>query len=390
MKKILFIYPEMMIGGSTTSLVSLLNAIDYTEFEVDLILYKAKGPLIADIPKQVNVLPQASRYPGNDLYTFIKKTFRLLSKGYITKALLAEWKYHKRIGLNNQVMAYGQAAISKGSENEYDAAIGFLELWSHAYLTGYTKAVLKIGWIHVDYEKAHYIPKLDEENLGKLDKIVSVSQSCLNSFNKSFPAFHDKAMFMENVLSSHYIREKAGMGDGVSYEGLKIATLCRLVIETKGLDRAVLAAAGLKNDGCEFRWFIIGDGPDRQRLEGMIEKHGLSKEMILLGQKLNPYPYLKSCDLFVLPSRYEGKPVSVTEAQILGLPAIITEYASAGEQVNDGTDGLIVKNNSEVDVYRAIKRVFDEPEMLERFKKAIAHKDLNNDITMKKFYDLLV
>lgn len=390
-KRILFIYPEMMVGGSTTSLVSLLNAIDYSKMDVDLLLYKARGPLITDIPKQVNLLPQASEYPGSSFFTLLKKVAMMLTKGYLFKAVFAEFKYHKRIGLNNQVMAHGQADLSRELENEYDTAIGFLELWSHAYLTSLVKAKQKIGWIHVDFEKARYIPSLEEGNLNKLDKIVSVSQSCLDSFTKTFPNLTEKSLFMENILSETYIKNKAGgeNADALEYEGLKLVTVCRLAIDTKGLDRAVLTAAALKNEGYGFRWYIIGDGSDREKLMKMIKDHGVSDQMKLLGLKLNPYPYIKKCDIFVLPSRYEGKPMSVTEAQILGLPAIITDYASASEQVNDGEDGFIVKNESFDSLHKAIKNVLENPEILKKFKENIAGKKFDFELAIEQFYELI-
>lgn len=388
-KQILFIYPEMMVGGSTTSLVSLLNAIDYSNYDVDLILYKARGELLADIPEQVMVLSEAFLYSGNKTFANIKKTMILLLKGYLLKSLFYEWKYNRRLGLNNQVMAFGQAFISRRLEKEYDVGIGFLELWSNAYLTSNIKSKIKIGWIHVDYEKAHYIPKIDKDSFKQLDRIVCVSQSCLKSFNNVFPSLTIKSTFLENVISPDYVKRKAEADGGICFEGLKIITLCRLVMQTKGLDRAVETAYQLKQDGYIFRWYIVGEGQDRKKLEDMIELNGLQDTVILLGLKLNPYPYLKSCDLFVLPSRNEGKPVSVTEAQILGLPVITTDYASATEQVRNGVDGLVVDNNKGNSIYEGIKDILDHPELLIQFQNNLKERNFGNENTMMYFYDLL-
>lgn len=379
----------MMVGGSTSGLVSLLRALDSSKIDADLILYKSRGELIDDIPSYVNVLNQASKYPEETPIAFIKKTCVLFFKGYLFKALYNEWKYNKRIGLNNQVMAYAQASISKKIEKQYDVAISFLELWANAYLTCCTNAKRKIGWIHVDYEKARYIGKLDKNNFKKIDKMICVSQSCLNSFIKTFPELEKKSGFIENVVSPEHIREKAEKEKGIDDEGFKIITVCRLTINTKGLDRAVKAAARLKDEGYDFKWYIVGDGEDKEELESLIYNNDLSDMMHLLGLKLNPYPYLKSCNLFVLPSRTEGKPIAVTEAQILGLPVIITNYVSASEQVMDGVDGLIIDNSLEDAVYHAIKNVMDNPDLLKRFKDNVDGKKFDNQAILEEFYDLI-
>ena len=117
---------------------------------------------------------------------------------------------------------------------------------------------------------------------------------------------------------------------------MKLVTVCRLSIHTKGLDRTILATKRLKEQGYNFKWIIIDDGEDRELLEEMIEKESLKDRIFLIGQKKNPYPYMKQCDVFVMASRREGKPMAVTEAQILGLPIIVTNYSSAKEQVING------------------------------------------------------
>ncbi len=388
-QKLLFIYPEMMIGGSTTSLVALLNTIDYTRFEVDLVLYKKTGDLLNDIPGQVNLLPEACKYPENTFSARTKKALILLSKGYLTKAVYLEWKYKKKLGLNLQIMAYAQAALSVKIEKEYDAAIGFLELWADVYLTSCVKAKKKIGWIHVDYENAPYIPELDRDNFMKLDKIVCVSKVCLEHFNHAFPELKNKSLSIENILSSKYIKKKAeDEAEMPIFNGLKFMTVCMIYLQTKGLDRAVSAAARLRKDGYGFKWFLIGDGPDKEQLRKLIARNGLEDSFVLLGKKVNPYPYLKKSDAFVLTSRNEGKPISVTEAQILGVPLIVTNYSSASEQVLDGVEGLIAEN-SEEGIYRALKTVLDHPDKLKTFQQNLSKKEFGNEEVIERFYGLL-
>ena len=73
-----------------------------------------------------------------------------------------------------------------------------------------------------------------------------------------------------------------------------------------------------------------------EELKELIAQNNLEDSFILLGKKTNPYPYMKACDLYVQPSRYEGKAVTVTEAKILGKPILITNYPTARSQIEDG------------------------------------------------------
>ena len=68
----------------------------------------------------------------------------------------------------------------------------------------------------------------------------------------------------------------------------------------------------------------------------------MENNVIVLGKKKNPYPYIKSCDIYIQPSRYEGKAVTVREAQMLNRPVIITNFSTARSQLKNGIDGLIV------------------------------------------------
>lgn len=392
-KKILFVYPEMMMGGSTTSLLALLAALDPAAFDVDLILYKDRGALLSDIPKSVRRLPQASRYPDEGLRQRLTKSLILLLKGYLPRAWWNERRYHRRWGLDLQTMARGQVHLSRRLDGEYDAAIAFLELWSHAYLLTKVQAAKKIGWVHVDYRKAGFIPALDQGLFQQLDAIVAVSWSCRESLAQVFPELTPKMKVVENILSPASILEKAGALPGIPFDGLKIITVCRLTLRTKGLDRIVAAAKALREEGWRFLWTIVGDGPDRTELESLIAKDGLEDLVILSGMQRNPYPFLKSSDVFVLPSRTEGKPMAVTEAQILGLPVIITDYASAREQVEDGVDGIIAGDPSDEAVTGAItgalRSILQHPERLAAMKEQVRQKEFSSDRTLQNFHELI-
>lgn len=389
-KRIIFAYPEMMLGGSTTSLLSLLNVIDYNRYDVDLILYKTRGDFLKAIPEPVNLLHQASKYSGNSLLSGIRKAAASFLNGYLLKALFYELKFNKKVGFNCQILAYAQTAISKKLKHEYDVAIGYLELWANAYVLNNVKAKKKITWIHTDYENASYIAEIDCAHLSNSNAIVCVSDSCLRIINKKFPSLIDKTTVIENILSKKYIMSRAEqeVSDIENYEGLKFLTVCRLSSYTKGIDRAVLAMKRLCDDGYDFKWYLIGEGGDRQQIENMVVEFGLENKFILLGKKVNPYPYYTKCDVYVMPSRFEGKPVAVTEAQLLGLPVIATQYSSAEEQVRNNIDGIIV-DNDDMGIYYGIKKILNEPDLLEKYKTNLKDRQFSNEYAVDNFYALI-
>lgn len=315
----------------------------------------------------------------------------ILGSGYIFKAFINELRYNGKLGLNGQTMAYAQCIISKKMAKKYDVAIGYMELWADAYVLNNVKANKVITWIHTDYANSHFVPDIDCKKLSKADAIVCVSEKCLENLKITFPTLVNRISCIENILSYKYLESKLKeevCDFDMDYVGIKIITVCRLSYYTKGLDRIIWAITKLRNEGYDFRWYIVGEGGGREQLEKMISDFGLKDNLILLGKKINPYPYYKKCDVYVMPSRYEGKPMSVTEAQMLGLPVIVTKYASAEEQVYNNIDGIIVENN-DTSIYLGIKKIFEQPELLNKYKENLKNRQLSNEYIINKFYMLL-
>lgn len=351
MKKILIASYNMIVGGSTTALIGLLNAIDKSRYDVDLVLYKNEGKLLGFIPKDIHILPEAFTCSGKQ--GVIKKWVKGLFSGYLVKARMANARIKKK-GMSQQVLYDFQVSqLSRAIPGHYDIAIGFLEGWSDRYIVSKVNADIKIGWLHSTFEKIGVIPKLEERWMEKVDKIACVSQSCVNDFANIMPRFKAKTSYIPNIIDAGYIRTRAAdlePGDCL-YESFvksncfKIVSICRLSMETKGLDRMVAAADRLVRRGYKFIWYVVGEGNDRAMLEEMIREKGLQRYFILTGVRINPYPYLKAADIMCMASRWEGMPSTVTEAKILGVPSVVTEYLSAHEQIKQGLEGIIVKND---------------------------------------------
>ena len=398
MKKLLFVYDRMMTGGTTTALLSLLYMLDYSRYSVDLLMFDNSGEYLSDIPKQVHILPVAqkpSRVKG--LSVSKRKIIRTAANGGFIKALFAYGKYRStpKGKLRNILMHYGveaQVSISRSIEEQYDAAIGFIEGWAaHYVLSPKVKAHKKIIWVHPDYKDSYLIPEVDDAPFRYADAIVTVSEKCRINMQSFFPQYQEKICVIENMVSSDWIVRHAEETEAnVDAKILNLCTVCRCDMDVKGLDRMINVISKLRDEGlfADARWHLIGDGKDYLQVENIVRKRELSEYIHLYGMKKNPLPYLKKMDLFVLPSRYEGKPVSITEALCLGVPCVVTNYTSAHEQISSGENGLIAPN-SEQGLYDALKRILEDREYLTELREGAQKCAYDSKDELKKLYKIL-
>ncbi len=347
-KKILIIGPGMEIGGVERSLIGLLNSIDYDEFEVDLFLLSHTGEFMHLIDKRTRLLPEDKKFSliSWSISSLIRQghwgmaLIRLFSKIY--GDLRA--KVTKSDTLNITICKKLVSKISKPLTEHYDIALGFLG--PHYFLEEKVDADLKIGWVHTDYANVNEKPdvKYTLPMWNKLDYIACVSKNVKDSFDSVYSTLINKTIVIENIMSSDFVKIQADLFEIESEmpeDGhIRILSVGRFCV-AKAFDEAVVSCSILVKKGYLIKWYLIGYGPDEGLIREKIKEYHMEEYMIILGKKNNPYPYMKACDIYVQPSRYEGKAVTVTEAQILNKPVLITRYATAMSQVKDGIDGCI-------------------------------------------------
>ncbi|MEG0307065.1 MAG: glycosyltransferase [Clostridium sp.] len=346
MKKVLFVINSLTIGGSEKSLVSLLNLLNYSKYEVDLLMIRKGGEFEKYIPCQVNILKELNyyRYLVNHKESegFIKKSrfefFRIKTSINLRKNIRQAKPLH-----TEQILYKSHSSLLENMSKEYDIAIAYSQGLPTYFVADKVKAKKKYAWINCDYETTMYDKQYDEQYYAKYDKVVVVSNSIKESIIRIKPNYESKLEVILDVVDSKLIQtmaeEKKPFEDKTS---INILTVARLVIVHKGYDTAIKAAKLLKDNECNFKWFVIGDGPDKEKMNKIILENGLENHFILLGEKANPYPYMKNCDIYVQPSKKEGFGLTVVEAKILKRPIVCTNFNTAKEIIKNEVDGLVV------------------------------------------------
>ena len=358
MKKRLFIAIQYLeIGGAERSLIGLLNAIDYTRYEVDLFVYDHRGEFMPLIPKAVHLLPE------NKAYAAINRPIKEIVKdGHLMVALariVAKIQYaiyHKihRPKEGSGIFQYVADCVtpvlpSLKGYGTYDLAISFLT--PHNIVRDKVDAKQKYAWIHTDYSTISVHAAKELPVWKSFDRIMAVSEGVKKTFLQTFPTLADKVKVMENILSPTFVREQADMED-VSTEmptiegEFRFCSVGRYTL-AKNFDNVPFICKKLDEMGLNFKWYIIGYGGDEALIKQNIRQARMEEVCILLGKKSNPYPYMKACDIYIQPSRFEGKAVTVREAQILAKPVIITRFATSSAQLTENVDGIIVPMDNE-------------------------------------------
>ncbi|PFP95344.1 glycosyl transferase [Bacillus cereus] len=395
-KKILIASFDMAIGGVERSLIGLLSEFDYSKYDVDLMLFKHEGEFLPLLPKEPNLLPEIAQYT-----TFRKSIKELLKEGENTSIGIARL-IARVVGVSHGkcirskepgylVIQYGwktSLPLLPKLEEEYDVAISFL--WPHYFIGNKVRAKRKIGWIHTDYLNIK-LNKGEEYRMWKaMDHIVAVSESCRDSFLSTLPYIDKSVEVIENIISPEFVREQSNKDVtnemSIISGRIKLLTVGRLS-HAKGIDDAIYACRKLLDQGYNIEWYVVGYGPQEMELKILVEKLGIQDRFFLLGKKINPYPYIKISDIYVQPSRYEGKAVTVREAQILGKPVLITNFPTAKSQVQDGIDGIITSMGIE-GIVEGVKRLIEDKELRDGLAVRTAGIEYGNENGIEKLYTL--
>lgn len=350
----------MHLGGAEISLIGLLQALDPKKVDVDLFVYSHEGELMKQIPDYVNLLPEIPAYK-----MFERPMKEVLKKGHLSvffarmkaKMRMRSYLRKKQTIDGSAIMGFLGEEMSKvvpdiNPSVEYDLVISFLT--PHNFVRDHVRAKKKICWIHTDYTRIDVNTELELPIWDSFDYIASISSEAAKTFLQVFPTLAPKIIEIENILSSSFVRHRAEefkptefLADKKYLNLLSVGRFCEAKNYDNVPDICKRTLEILNGEGVDIRWYIIGFGGEENLIRQKIAEAGMQEHVIILGKKENPYPFIKACDIYVQPSRYEGKSVTVREAQMLCKPVVVTNYPTASSQIQNGIDGIIVPMDNE-------------------------------------------
>ncbi len=370
------------VGGFTASILPMLKYLCAQGVQVHLLLFEHSDiPLPEYDGLTVEYISQPFagwrkwlRFCTNPYYIYRFAAAMLFDRGRYTH-LMTKWM---------QVLFYLNVAqyTTPHDLTAYDCAIAWEESFPSYYLSKVVKAKRKVSVFHTDYKIANMDVHMDKKGYRGIDKIITVSAATQAVLQEMLPCYAGKIGNFRNVLDVQKITQLGmqpaeGFAQDKSGKCFDCITVARLENNAKALDRMVRVCARLKADGLAFCWHIVGDGPYRAQFEAQIARAGLQDVILLHGVKANPHPYTKAADLFVLQSYYEGKPISVDEALILGTPVLVSAYKSAYEQVVEGENGFIAANNEDA-IYEKLKDLIAHPHKVQAVRARLNAQDLRS------------
>lgn len=387
--------PSMFIGGAERSLLGLLDSFDYEKYEVNLFLYRHEGEFIPYISDKVNLLPRIEEYATFDVpikALLLSNKFRFgvarLKSKVALKGHCAITKEKNGVWMSMQYISRYLQRLLPDIPGTYDMAISFLGIPD--VLVNKVNAALKLAWNHTDYTVLGPDKAYDRKIYNQIDYIVSVSEPCTEQFLKVYPELNAKAITIENLLSVPLLQEQAKqpVDDMVKQDGEIILLSIGRYSDAKNFDNVPFICKAIREKGIAVKWYIIGYGGDEPLIRQKIVEAGMEQFVILLGKKENPYPYIKMCDIYVQPSRYEGKSVTVREAQAMNKPVIITNYATSASQLKNGYDGVIVPMDNEA-CAKGIEAVIRDKDLQQRLIANTKKSDYTNVGEIEKIYRMM-
>lgn len=361
MKRVLFVVPDLKVGGVQRALIGFLHAAPFDRIDVTLLTFREGGELYSELPDQVHVKVEPRMGRREKIRAAVSKILR--RRGLDGLFALAKRAYHR----SGAIMA---RADSSGG---YDVAVAYSDGLATWYVAKSVRAAHKIAFVHTDFSKAGYSARQEREIYGSFEQIVFASQAARRSFLSALPEWEGRTAILPNALDVRQVLELAGepipcFGGGA----VKLATVGRLSHE-KGVGKIPLLLDMLKCAGQKVCWCVVGDGPERESILQQARRLGVEGELMLVGQLKNPYPYMRECDVYIQPSEYEGYCIALAEAKVLCRPMVACDFAGAREQIQNGVTGFVTGAGVE-ELFPPILALVSQPQKRAEFQRALAQR----------------
>ena len=361
--KFLIQIPQLIFGGAEKVLVAFANDLVSRGHEVEILEIYEKGLLKPQFDPHVAFHAICSTAYTQKYYASLADIRQ--ARGMAKLPLLCKLAFSKAVGYR-RFAEFLAARHYRGKP--YDAAINYLETESPEFLKNHIRAGKYLQWYHTDVANLDHPEDTDRliADFAKMDAIICVAESAKESFVGRYPQLADKTHVIYNFFDEKAIRRMGDEPFSYGDDRFVMLSVGRMTPQKKYL-RFLDVLARLKADGYQFVWHMLGTGREYDAIAEKIKMLGLEDCVCLDGVTDNPYPYMKNCDLFVLPSGWEGFPTVTVEAKLLGCAVLATDVSGIREQIRHGVNGWICEN-SEDGIYEGLRRLLDDPGLRERLR----------------------
>lgn len=345
-KKIIFVTEALWIGGIETALVNLLNQLDYTRYDVCCLILRDYLDLAERLPKQCRLLVSSrdTEVTFSEPYRFRRLAHLMEEPQTSSRVRRAEWKIFQFLFRGIEMDRYAAYIRQQLAGERFHTCVIYSDRCAEVAVKAVNAERFLMYYHHGAMRRVYH----DEYGYRKSEKIIAVSERLEEQLKSFVPKYADKICSIPNVVDTEYILNNAKQPTEEQFEKryYNVVTCGRLALE-KGIDIAAEACRIVLERGFnQFRWWIVGGGPEEKYLREIIAQLGIEKHFVLLGMKKNPYPYMKNADLYVQPSRIEAFGLSIVEAVSLGKKVIITDICGASALLQEQGISVICETDA--------------------------------------------
>lgn len=377
-KKIIFILPQLNVGGVQKTFLNVQRVIDYDKYDVTLYLRKDRQELGNSIDKRIKVIANED---NNKYYRRPRAVFFQILI-FLAGLLGLKTKKEKLDDrLKHLIIRYSMNFEYKKyfAQSEYDTAVAYVQGYPALLCGKYVNAKEKVLFFHTSVDELHDVNAFV---INDFDKICAIHKEQADMIKEWYPSVKDRVFIINNYVNYEDIIKKSREFNVPETEKKVICT-CGRMTKVKGFDLACKTAKILKDRGIDFLWRFVGDGTERENIERLVKDLGITDNIEFTGIKKNPYPYIASCDIYVQPSYEEAYGLSIKEALLLNRPVITTDTLGGRSLVKNGVNGAICAFDAESAGQEIMKFFTDKP-YFKRICDNLKNTDYSNDFEKYK------
>lgn len=368
MTKILFYIHDLGPGGAEKVLVNLVNNMDSKQFDITVMSLVGGGVNEQFLKPHIRYVTCFKKLPRGHIHLL-----KLLSPKQLHKWFIKE---------------------------RYDVEVSYLEGPSARIISGCPNADTKlVSWVHVEQHTKAIAAQAfrtygeSKQCYDKFHQTICVSEYVKKDFLELYPGLSPiEVLYNTNETNQILQKKEEPIEEGVFSQGqIRICGVGKLM-PNKRFDTVVRIHKRLREEGYPIHTYLLGDGPEQNNLEEFVRSNQLSQTVTFLGYQTNPYKYVANCDLFVCASIAEGFSTAATEALIVGTPVCTVEVSGMKEMLGENNEYGIVTENDEEALYQGMKRLLDDPQLLDHYKEQalLRGKNFSTENTVKAVQDMLL